>query len=719
LEKAPGFGRATAKAYAEAFGITTVRDMIYHFPRRYEERGKLTDIRSVVVGEDVTVQAMVSKVTVRKASTRDTWLLEAEVADGSGRTLWLTFFGKTRGAVAFREKDLQKGLTGLFSGTVTKFKEKFQLTHPDYVMLSGHDVSADQYASALIPIYPATQKIRSWDIERVINVLLQILAPPPDPLPASLRARRELLPLWDAVRLIHHPESYGQAALARQRLIWDEALAVQVSLVRRKREAASAPAVPRPRRDGGLLTEFDAALPFELTPGQVAVGERIAADLATPHPMHRLLHGEVGSGKTVCAVRGMLQVVDAGGQAVLLAPTEVLAAQHHRSIRGLLGPMGRSGELDAADLATAVVLITGSQSAAARREAARAVASGEAGIVVGTHALLYEGVEFRDLGLVVVDEQHRFGVQQRDTLRTKATQPPHVLVMTATPIPRTVAMTVFGDLDVSALSELPRGRSGISTHVVPALERPAYFERAWRRVAEEVAQGHQAYVVCPRIGGNLDEDAAAADPDARRPTLAVLEVAPKLASGPLAGLRIGVLHGRLPGDEKDALMRDFAAGKLDVLVATTVIEVGVDVPNATVMVVLDADRFGVSQLHQLRGRVGRGTAPGLCLLHTEMSEGTPARERLDAVASTLDGFTLAEFDLTQRREGDVLGEAQSGSTRHLRLLSLLHDREVIEAARDEATQLLDADPGLADHPALAASVSALVAEDRAEFLEKG
>ena len=536
---------------------------------------------------------------------------------------------------------------------------------------------------------------------------------------------------------MHRPESREALHVARYRLKWDEAFAVQVTLVERKAHAADSPATPRPHRDGGLLDAFDASLPYQLTEGQRGVGAQIAADLATPHPMHRLLQGEVGSGKTLCAVRAMLQVVDAGGQAAMLAPTEVLAAQHYRNILDLLGPMGRAGELDAAPEATGVTLLTGSLGAAARRRALGDVASGHSGIVIGTHALLYEGVDFADLGLVVVDEQHRFGVEQRDALRAKAGQPPHTLVMTATPIPRTVAMTVYGDLEVSTLAELPRGRSPIASHVVPAEEKPAFLDRAWQRLREEVAAGHQAYVVCPRIGdedtSTLDPDGAAdpdsgADPDPdpdgpdsgeeRRAPLAVLEVAPQLAAEQLAGLRIGVLHGRLPAEEKDSVMRRYAAGEIDVLVATTVIEVGVDVPNATAMVVLDADRFGVSQLHQLRGRVGRGSAPGLCLLVTWADAETPARERLDAVAGTLDGFQLAELDLAQRREGDVLGAAQSGHRSHLRLLSLLRDRELIGDARAEAIALILDDPELTAHPEVRALVDSLVGEERAEYLEK-
>jgi ATP-dependent DNA helicase RecG len=515
---------------------------------------------------------------------------------------------------------------------------------------------------------------------------------------------------------------------------------LQAVLAQRRRAAAALPATARPPRAGGLLDAFDARLPFSLTGGQRDAGGIIAADLARTHPMHRLLQGEVGSGKTVIAVRAMLQVIDAGGQAALLAPTEVLAQQHYRSITDLLGPFGQAGRLDGADQATRVALLTGSQGAAARREALLDAASGAAGIVVGTHALLTEHVQFADLGMVVIDEQHRFGVEQRDALREKAKGTrPHVLVMTATPIPRTVAMTVYGDLDTSTLTELPAGRSPIATHVVPAAEKPRFLERTWERIREEVAAGRQAYVVCPRIGG---EDAggpgsgadapATADSDApesflgedeedagpRRPPLAVLDLAPALAEGPLAGLRLRVLHGRLPAEEKDAAMRAFAGGLADVLVATTVVEVGVDVPNATAMVVMDADRFGVSQLHQLRGRVGRGSEPGLCLLVTETPEGTKARDRLDAVAATLDGFRLARLDLEQRREGDVLGAAQAGRKRSLRLLTLLSDEALIGQAREEATALVEADPELASQPALAAAIGSLLDEEQAEFLEK-
>jgi ATP-dependent DNA helicase RecG len=711
-------GDKTAKALANHLDLNTVGDLIYHFPRRYDERGEHTDIRGLAVGEDVTVLAQVRTANVRPMRSRRGTLLEVTVGDGAGGVLTCTFFNQ-----AWRERDLRPGRWGLFAGKVTEFRGKRQLNGPDYVLLAEGGADAEEieeFAGALIPVYPAAAAVPTWVIARSVRVVLDSYTPPDDPLPAAVRAGRNLVGLATALRDIHRPPSREALATARRRLKWDEAFAVQLTLAQRKWRAATWPAVPRPRRDGGLLDAFDAGLPYELTAGQRTVGAEISADLATAHPMHRLLQGEVGSGKTLCALRAMLQVVDAGGQAALLAPTEVLAVQHDRNIRDLLGPLGRAGELDGASEGTRVTLLTGSLGAAGRRRALAEVADGSAGIVVGTHALLYEGVEFADLGLIVVDEQHRFGVEQRDALRAKAGQPPHVLVMTATPIPRTVAMTVYGDLEVSTLTQLPRGRSPIASHVVPAAEKPTYLDRAWRRLREEVSAGHQAYVVCPRIGeAGSDGEDLADDAEGPRPPLAVLEVVPLLAEGPLAGLRLGVLHGRLPADEKDAVMREFAAGRLDVLVATTVVEVGVDVPNATMMVVLDADRFGVSQLHQLRGRVGRGSAPGLCLLVTETPEAAAARERLTAVASTVDGFRLAELDLEQRREGDVLGATQSGRRSHLRLLSLLRDADLIGDARVEAIALVAEDPELAHHPALAAAVAQLVDEERAEYLEKG
>jgi ATP-dependent DNA helicase RecG len=716
-------GDSRAKALATHLDLHTAGDLIYHFPRRYDERGEHSDLRQLQIGEQVTLLAQVQSVSVKPMRARKGNMLEITVGDGSGATLTCTFFNQ-----AWRERDLKRGRWGLFAGKVTDFRGKRQLNSPAYQLLSADatqdeaEQEIEEFAGAIIPVYPAAQAVPTWVIAKCVRTLLDTFEPPDDPLPADVRANRKLVGIGTALREIHRPSSQEALYSSKYRLKWDEAFAVQLTLVQRKARASATPGTARPRSGAGILAKFDASLPYELTEGQRRVGEEIAEDLAEPHPMHRLLQGEVGSGKTLVSVRAMLQVVDAGGQAALLAPTEVLAIQHFRGISAQLGALGRAGELDGDPAGTQLTLVTGSLGAAARRAALAKVADGTAGIVVGTHALLYEGVDFKDLGLVVVDEQHRFGVEQRDALRAKAARPPHVLVMTATPIPRTVAMTVYGDLETSTLSELPRGRSPIASHVVPP-EKPAFLDRAWRRLREEVKAGHQAYVVCPRIGDGSaaddDEEPPSDNEPARRPPLAVTEVAPLLAEGPLHGLRIAVLHGKLPSDEKDAVMRSFAAGDLDVLVATTVIEVGVDVPNATVMIIMDADRFGVSQLHQLRGRVGRGSAAGICLLVTESVEGTPARERLDAVASTTDGFKLSEIDLEQRREGDVLGASQSGRHSHLRLLSLLRDAKLITDARAEASALVGDDPDLRKHPALAASVAALVDEERAEYLEKG
>jgi ATP-dependent DNA helicase RecG len=723
-------GGKAATALDRGLELQTVGALLRHYPRRYAERGEVTDLSSLQVGDQVTVLAEVRRVNRRPMRQRRGSLLEVVVGDGRG-TLTLTFFNQP-----WREKDLVVGRRALFGGKITAFKGTRQLNSPDYQLLddagepmdAAYGSTADEDFLGLLPVYRTTASVHSWTVAKCVRLALHALDPPPDPLPAAVRSRYGLVDLATALRDIHIPADWGALEAARTRLKWDEAMTLQVALAQRRLAAAEHPATPRPLRPGGLLAAFDARLPFALTAGQREVGTQIAAELAQKHPMHRLLQGEVGSGKTVCALRGMLQVVDAGGQAALLAPTEVLAAQHARSLRELLGPLAMAGELGAAEPATRVALLTGSLSAPARRVALAEAAAGAAGIVVGTHALLQEGVEFADLGLVVIDEQHRFGVEQRDALRAKGgATPPHVLVMTATPIPRTVAMTVYGDLETVALRELPGGRSPISTTVVPASERPTWLDRVWQRLREEVAAGHQAYVVCPRIGAGpagdddvseLDGPDETADVDGapRRPPVAVLDVAPMLADGPLAGLRIGVLHGRLGSEEKDAVMRGFTAGTVDVLVATTVVEVGVDVPNATVMVLLDADRFGVSQLHQLRGRVGRGSAPGLCLLVTDMPAGTPARDRLTAVASTLDGFELARLDLEQRREGQVLGEAQSGRS-SFRLLSLLRDEKIIIAARDEATDLVAADPALVHHPTLATAVADLIGED-ADYLEK-
>ncbi|GHB00178.1 ATP-dependent DNA helicase RecG [Streptomyces termitum] len=717
-------GPATAKVMAEALDLHTVGDLLHHYPRRYAERGELTTLSDLPLDEHVTVVAQVADARVHtfNGSKGRGQRLEVTITDGYGR-LQLVFFGK---GVHKPHHDLPPGTRAMFAGKVSLFNRRLQLAHPSYELLRGDGDAAEaagSWAGALIPIYPATTKLESWKISKAVDAVLPAAADAADPLPDALREGRGLAELPDALRLIHRPRTKADVAAARERLKWDEAFVLQVALARRRHADTQLPAVPRRPAPDGLLTAFDATLPFTLTDGQNKVSKEIFDDLATDHPMHRLLQGEVGSGKTMVALRAMLAVVDAGGQAAMLAPTEVLAQQHHRSVTEMMGELAEGGMLGGSERGTKVVLLTGSMGTAARRQALLDLVTGEAGIVIGTHALIEDKVRFHDLGLVVVDEQHRFGVEQRDALRGKGKQPPHLLVMTATPIPRTVAMTVFGDLETSVLDQLPAGRSPIASHVVPAADKPHFLARAWERVREEVQNGHQAYVVCPRIGDEEDQKkkarGAKEDEAEKRPPLAVLDVAEKLRAGPLAGLRIAVLHGRMHPDDKDEVMRGFAAGELDVLVATTVIEVGVNVPNATAMVIMDADRFGVSQLHQLRGRVGRGSAPGLCLLVTEMPGASPARQRLGAVAATLDGFELSRIDLEQRREGDVLGQAQSGVRSSLRVLTVIDDEEVIAAAREEATAVVLADPDLTAHPGLRTTLDALLSEEREEYLEKG
>ncbi|RLU96682.1 ATP-dependent DNA helicase RecG [Streptomyces griseocarneus] len=733
-------GGNTAKVMAEHLDLHTVGDLLHHYPRRYAERGELTRLADLPLDEHVTVVAQVAKAAMKTFNHGRGVRLEVVVTDGSG-SLTLVFFG--RGAYA-REKELLPGRRGMFAGKVSVFNRTRQLLHPDYELLdkdSGAD-AAESFANRLLPIYPACKQFQSWKLTKAVDTLLDLFEAEQwqdivDPLPPTLREGRGLDELPDAFRKVHRPRSKADIEDARARLKWDEAFVLQTALARRRHTDSQLPAVARKPVEGGLLDAFDAKLPFTLTDGQRTVSAEIFTDLATEHPMHRLLQGEVGSGKTMVALRAMLAVVDAGGQAAMLAPTEVLAQQHHRSVTEMMGGLAEGGMLGGSEQGTKVVLLTGSMGTAARRQALLDLVTGEAGIVIGTHALIEDKVQFHDLGLVVVDEQHRFGVEQRDALRTKGKQTPHLLVMTATPIPRTVAMTVFGDLETSVLDQLPAGRSPIATHVVPAKDKPHFLARAWERIREEVEGGHQAYVVCPRIGDDAAEESASAkapkarkkaadeqepspeDLEEKRPPLAVLDIAAQLTAGPLRGLRVEVLHGRMQPDAKDDVMRRFAAGEVDVLVATTVIEVGVNVPNSTGMVIMDADRFGVSQLHQLRGRVGRGSAPGLCLLVSEMPEASPARARLAAVASTLDGFELSRIDLEQRREGDVLGQAQSGVRSSLRMLAVIEDEEIIAAAREEATAVVAADPELAHLPELRTALDALLDREREQYLDKG
>jgi ATP-dependent DNA helicase RecG len=740
-------GVRTAGNLARYRDLVTVGDLLEFWPRRYLEH--TSDLSDLHVGKYVVAVAEVKTAVTRRMQKRRGEMLNVTITDGRD-DVDLAFFK------AWGHKDsLVPGTRAVFAGEVGMYRGRWQLTHPAYQLVEGNlgDAATER---GPIPVYLQVKGLQNWTVAECVRIVFDHLEEVPEPLSATLRARHGLPGRLEALRGIHVPAAFPEVQQARQRLRYEEALVFQTLLAQRRARQAAERTTGRTPRPGGLLAAFDARLPFELTDGQKAVGETLAQEMAKDVPMNRLLQGEVGSGKTVIALRAMLAAVDAGGQAALLAPTEVLAAQHHRSITTMLGDLAEGGLLGGSDIGTRVALLTGSQATAARRENLLQAASGDAGIVIGTHALIQDKVQFYDLALVVVDEQHRFGVEQRDALREKGTQPPHVLVMTATPIPRTVTMTVFGDMETSTLAELPRGRSPIATHVVPA-DREAWVQRTWERVAEEVRSGRQAYVVCARIGDGApttgasadeeeivedvapgagdDDDLADADGDgaraagaaAPREMASVYAVEATLRANPaLEGLSIAVLHGRMAPEDKDAVMSAFTAGRIDVLVSTTVIEVGVDVPNATVMVVVDADRFGVSQLHQLRGRVGRGQHGGLCLLITS-SEAESAVERLEAVAATNDGFELARLDLELRGTGDVLSGRQSGGGKSgramgrgsFRFLSLIRDEEVILQAREDAAELVAADPELTEHPDLAAAVAERVGEEQAAFLDRG
>ena len=746
-------GKRTAAQLAKQ-GVETGADLLRLLPRRYDTWGDLTDMRTLAKGEQATIQAQIVRASSRRTrSGRAPAIMEATVTDGVS-TMDVVQFGAA-GQMRARATRLAPGTTVLMSGKVGLHRGRRQLSNPRlYVIDELDEAEREALLARPMPIYPGTEALPSWSVAKAVRTVLDQVGPEdvPDPLPDELRRSCGLVDAYTAYRWVHRPDDADQWKAARKRLRHEEALILQVALAQRRalHEATrTAVAWPEPEATGSLRADLDAALPYELTVGQVRVGREIAADLARAVPMQRLLQGDVGSGKTLVALRAMLQVVGGGGQAALLAPTEVLAAQHHSSLESLLGPLARYGMLDGAERATRVHLLTGSTPAAQRRRILADLAAGEPAIVVGTHALLSDTVQIPFLGLVVVDEQHRFGVAQRDALRERGglTDPatgrshtPHLLVMTATPIPRTIAMTVFGDLATSVLDELPAGRSAVPTHLVP-WSRTSWVEGIWRRAATEVASGGRVYVVCPRIevddeprqeqaegtaafdadGGPgeepLAEDGDGSHPD--RPLAAVEEWRQRLDGEPaLEGVDVGILTGRMSSEDKAAAMADFASGVTPVLVSTTVVEVGVDVPEASMMVILDADRFGLSQLHQLRGRVGRGSRPSLCVAVTGAQVGSTAFHRLKAFASTTDGFALAEADLELRSEGDVLGASQSGRASGLDLLRVTRDARLIATARRQAERIVAADPQLSDHRALAAAIVERLDEESQAFLER-
>jgi ATP-dependent DNA helicase RecG len=728
-------GAKAANPLDDVFGIRTVDDLLRHYPRSYVEGTSVrgADDERPAEGQHVTLVDEITGVVEKPIRSRPKDKILIVTLGSGGGKVTATFFNPR-----FIKKGLTKGTRVMLSGEVGFYRGAMQLTHPAFLILDSPDgkdhgsrslkniagasravsgeVLQEAFERRFYPIYPASAKLQSWDIFNCVRQVLEVLEPVADPLPKVLRAKHNLISEDEALRAIHLAENDADRRRARERLTFDEAVGLQWALVNRRHGelAQSGPAAPT--RSDGLKQELLQRLPFELTVGQCEVLEVLSAEIGSNRPMNRLLQGEVGSGKTILAVLAMLQMVDAGYQCALLAPTEVLAAQHVQSINEVLGPLAMAGQLDGADNATRVALLTGSMSAAQKKQARSEITSGQVGIVVGTHALLQDAVEFHQLGMVVVDEQHRFGVEQRDQLRAKAPAgiTPHLLVMTATPIPRTVALTVYGDLETSTLRELPRGRQPITTTTIFVRDKPAWLDRAWRRIIEEVADGRQAYVVAPRID-ETDNSGQSQNEKDERPSATAEELFARLRSNELSGLRVGLMHGRLPAEEKDAAMTAFRAGDIDVLVCTTVIEVGVDVPNATVMLVMDADRFGISQLHQLRGRIGRGSHASLCLLASWVAPGSGAGRRLNAVAGTLDGFALADLDLRERREGDVLGRSQSGRAITLQLLSLIDHREVIETAREFCEQVYDDETA---HPGLTLLAAPFTGSERIAYLDK-
>lgn len=723
-------GAESAKTLEQGLGITTAAQLLQHYPRRWIEFGQLSSFRDLPeAGEHVSLIAEVTGVSVRKMANRRGSLAEVWVTDDEGNSLKMAFFnGWSVG------RQLTQGARAIFHGKVGSYRDRPTLNNPDFTVLVDADPETitDQVdpeadplgAAALpralnrgktpVPLYPATSGISSFRILDCIEILLDLIdfSTWPEPLPEQVRASEELPDLGEAYRLIHRPQTMEDPERGLRRMRYHEAFLLQGLLHLRRAQEQHRRALPRPTQETGLLTRFDAGLPFTLTEGQVRCGQLIGAELDRERPMNRLLQGEVGSGKTLVALRAMLQVLETGGQAVLIAPTEVLAAQHERSLRRMLGGLAEE---------VGLTLLTGSMSTADRRRALLDIASGTAELVVGTHAVLGEQVHFVDLALAVVDEQHRFGVEQRDALRTRYELTPHMLVMSATPIPRSVAMTVFGDLELTTLEGLPRGRQPIVTHVVRTVQGPRFIGRVWERIAEEVAAGHQVYVVCPKIS----EADAREDPETGVQTdqdASVELIAQRLAEHPLLSrTRRAVVHGRMDAASKEEVMTGFERGEIDVLICTTVIEVGVDVHNATVMAVLDADAFGVSTLHQLRGRIGRGGAHGLALLVTRLPDGHPSLERLEQVAEHSDGMTLARLDLQRRREGDVLGAAQAGRASTLKLLRTIRDEKIIVRASELLREISAKDPSWTDYPGLRTAVGEYrdLHEGADEFIQRG
>ncbi|MEM1331955.1 MAG: ATP-dependent DNA helicase RecG [Actinomycetota bacterium] len=689
-------------ASLHAVGVEHVRDLVTTYPRRWIDRTNEARIGDLEVGEEALVLVTVRSVNKRQIRNRRT-MVTVRAGDGSG-VIEVVFFNQP-----WRERQLREGLNVALFGKVDTYRGGLQMSNPIV------DLIGDR-TGRIVPIYPQSEKaqLNTWEIAGWVEESLRRCADRgiADPVPRSITGRLGMVDRGAALHDIHLPETIAEKEAARRRLAFDELLRVQLLLVLRKRRLEREERGIRHTPDGTLVRRFRSAFPYPLTGAQERVIDEIGADLAAPEPMHRLLQGDVGAGKTVVAVATMLTAVDGGHQAALMAPTEVLAEQHAAGVRALLDGISVPDPDNLfGDRPLRVELLTNRVTGADRREVLAGLADGSVDIAIGTHALIQDAVDFASLGAVVVDEQHRFGVEQRAALRDKAAggRTPDMLVMTATPIPRTAAMTVYGDLDVSVLDELPPGRTPITTHHA---DGPLMEAGVWADVRDQVRAGRQAYVVTPLIEESEKIEVASAQ-----------ETFDRLTEDELQGLRVGLLHGRLAPADKEATMESFRSGELDVLVATTVIEVGVDVPNATVMVILDADRFGIAQLHQLRGRVGRGAHASVCWLVTQQTE--PAGDgsvainlRIDALVGSTDGFELAEIDLDLRGEGTLMSTSQKGRS-DLRLASLRRDRTLVELAREAAFEIVDTDPDLAGEPLLADELDLIFSDRDEEFLARG
>ena len=691
IARLKGVGEAKQRALHE-YGISDVLELLMTYPRRWVDRTNQQRVADAALGEEVLLVVEVRGVEERQMRNRRK-MVNVRVGDGTG-TLRITFFNQP-----WRARQLTVGLVVAIHGKVEDYRGSLQMTNPVV------DLIGDR-TGRIVPIYPQSEKVRitTWELAALVDQALRRcesrgLA---DPLSIADQERLGLIGRFEALKSIHGPDSMADATAARRRLAFDELLRVQVELVRRKRELERTSQGIEHVVGGELVERFVGALPFPLTEAQRRAINEIDTDMASPQPMHRLLQGDVGAGKTIVAVAALLNAVSGGHQGALMAPTEVLAEQHGSGVKALLdGLVVVDGDNLFGERPLRVELLTNRVTGQDRREVLAGLADGSVDIVIGTHALIQEGVEFGSLGAVVVDEQHRFGVEQRAALRAKSDGVvPDLLVMTATPIPRTAAMTVYGDLEVSALDELPPGRTPIATHWAAG---PLSEANVWASVRDEVETGRQAYVVCPLIEESENLEVASAE-----------ETFEQLAAGELSNVRVGLLHGRMSSAEKEATMEAFRARELDVLVATTVIEVGVDVPNATVMVVLDADRFGIAQLHQLRGRVGRGEHASTCWLITTSEDANP---RIEALVASTDGFELAEIDLELRGEGTLMSSAQKGRS-DLRLASLRRDRELIEQAREVAFRIIDDDPELAQSDVLRSEITLLLSEREGDYLTK-